>query len=74
MQMEMPGGRPYILGGLIGGAVNLCTTQQVIDGKYDKANLKMSEEDADGIKLLYDNFQILQQEKNTQEELESLRQ
>lgn len=64
-----------ILGGLLGGAISFCTPQHVIDEKYDKANPKMSEEDINGIKLLYDNFQLLQQEqKNTQEELESLRQ
>lgn len=64
-----------ILGGLIGSAISFCTPQHVIEEKYDKVNPKMSEEDANGIKLLYDNFQLLQKEqKQTQEELESLRQ
>lgn len=51
-----------VLGGLIGGLVSFCTSQRVIEEKYTKANSKLSEEDANGIKLLYDNFQILQQE------------
>lgn len=63
-----------ILGGLIGGVISFCTPQHVLDEKYNKANSKLSEEDANGIKLLYDNFQLLQQEqKNTQAELDSLR-
>ncbi|MCQ2548481.1 MAG: hypothetical protein MJ134_00435 [Lachnospiraceae bacterium] len=64
-----------ILGGLIGGVISFCTPQHVLDEKYNKANSKLSEEAANGIKLLYDNFQLLQQEqKLTIEELEGLRQ